>query len=144
MKKSFILGAAMAAMFTTNVSAEEHVIKAAVTKFDPMVVFAQPGDTIIFQNMAGHDAATMDGMIPEGAEKWQSKMGELFSVTLDKEGLYLYKCTPHASLGMMGGIVVGNSDNLDTLKEAAKTTTEPKGMLNRTIRKVEQAIDKKK
>ncbi|MFK8069003.1 MAG: plastocyanin/azurin family copper-binding protein [Gammaproteobacteria bacterium] len=121
---------------------QTHVIKAAVTQFRPLVVFAQPGDTIVWQNMNGHDTASMNSMIPEGAEGWQSKMGEIFSVTLDKEGAYLYKCTPHASLGMMGAIIVGNSDNLETIKAGVDTSGEPKGMVKRVIRKVEKELSK--
>ena len=143
MKKQTMIGvAALVAAFTTNVSAEEHVVKAAVTKFDPLVVYAQPGDTIVWQNMAGHDTTTMNGMLPEGAEVWQSKMGEIFSVTLDKEGAYLYKCTPHASLGMMGAIIVGNSDNLESIKEGVDASGEPKGMVKRVIRNVEKDMKK--
>ena len=142
-KQTFIGVAALVAAFSTNVSAEEHVVKAAVTKFNPLVVYAQPGDTIVWQNMAGHDTATMNGMLPEGAEKWQSKMGEIFSVTLDKEGAYLYKCTPHASLGMMGAIIVGNSDNLESIKEGVDASGEPKGMVKRVIRNVEKDMAKK-
>ena len=142
-KQTFIGVAALVAAFSTNVSAEEHVIKAAVTKFQPLVVFAEPGDTIVWQGMAGHDTASMNGMVPEGAEAWQSKMGEIFSITVEKEGTYLYKCTPHASLGMMGAIIVGgNTDNLATIKEGVDASGEPKGMVKRVIRKVEKELTK--
>lgn len=143
MKKQVFFGvAALAAAFATNVSADEHIVKAAVTKFDPLVVYAKPGDTITWQNMAGHDSTSMNGMIPEGAEAWQSKMGEVFSVTLDKEGAYLYKCTPHASLGMMGAIIVGNADNLESIKSGVDASGEPKGMVKRVIRNVEKDMKK--
>ncbi len=120
-----------------------HIIKAAVTQFKPLVVFANPGDTIVWQNMNGHDTTSMNGMIPEGAEKWQSAMGELFSFTIEKEGAYLYKCTPHASLGMMGAIVVGHSDNLETIKASVDTSGEAKGMVRRVIRKLEKELSEK-
>ena len=144
MRKQVFLGlGALITAFSANVSAEEHIVKAAVTKFQPLVVFAEPGDTIVWQNMAGHDAASMNGMIPEGAEAWQSKMGEIYSITVDKEGTYLYKCTPHASLGMMGAIIVGgNTDNLETIKAGIDASDEPKGMVKRVIRKVEKELAK--
>lgn len=143
MKKQVFFGvAALVAAFATNVSADEHIVKAAVTKFDPLVVYAKPGDTITWQNMAGHDTTSMQGMIPEGAEAWQSQMGEVFSVTLDKEGAYLYKCTPHASLGMMGAVIVGNADNLESIKAGVDASGEPKGMVNRVIRSVEKDMKK--
>ncbi len=139
-KQIFIGFAALVAAFSINVSAEEHVIKAAVTAFRPLVVHAQPGDTIVWQNMAGHDTSSMNSMIPEGAEAWQSKMGEIFSITVEKEGAYLYKCTPHASLGMMGAIIVGNADNLPAIEEGVDTSGEPKGMVKRVIRKVKKEL----
>ncbi len=143
MKKQAVIGlAALFAAYTANVNAEEHIIKAAVTQFRPMVTFAKPGDTITWTNMAGHDSTSMKGMIPEGAEAWHSKLGKPFSIKLDKEGIYLFKCTPHASLGMMGAIIVGNADNLDTIKANVDTSGEPKGMVKRVIRKVEKQLKK--
>jgi len=120
---------------------QNHTVKAAVTKFLPMVLFINPGDTVTWTNMAGHDTASLDGMIPEGAEAWQSKMGELFSLTFEKEGAYVYKCTPHASLGMLGVIIVGDGEpsNLEQI------TSHPgnKGMVKRAIRKMTQELDKR-
>lgn len=142
MNKQIFMGfAAMVAAFSTNVSAEEHVIKAAVTAFRPLVVNAQPGDTIVWQNMSGHDTTSMSGMIPEGAEEWSSKLGEIYSITVEKEGIYLYKCTPHSSMGMMGAIVVGgNSDNLAAIEAGVDDSGEPKGMVKRVIRKVKKKL----
>ncbi len=121
---------------------ETHVIKAAVTRFVPMVIFIKPGDTVTWENMAGHDTTSLPGMIPEGAEPWHSKLGKPFSITLEKEGAYIYKCTPHASLGMMGAIIVGNGEpeNLDQIVNNPKN----KGMVGRTVRKMLKALEKRK
>ena len=52
--------------------------------------------------------------VPEGVEKVKSKLSKEFSYTFEQEGVYLYVCTPHASMGMIGVVVVGDSDvNLD-------------------------------
>ena len=52
--------------------------------------------------------------VPEGVEKVKSKLSKEFSYTFEQEGVYLYVCTPHASMGMIGVVVVGESDvNLD-------------------------------
>jgi pseudoazurin len=127
---------------SSQVLAADIVVKAAATKFEPVVVFAQPGDTVTWTNMAGHDSVSLAGMVPEGAEGWQSKMGENFTVTLQKEGAYVYKCSPHVSLGMLGAIVVGANppDNLAAIDEALKTTKEPKGMVNRVVKQLKQAL----
>jgi hypothetical protein len=44
-------------------------------------------------------------------------MGEKFSHTFDTKGVYLYKCTPHFALGMLGVIQVGAAENLSKVKK---------------------------
>ncbi len=126
---------------TTTAEPQNHTVKAAVTKFLPMVLFINPGDTVTWTNMAGHDTTSLDGMIPEGTEKWQSKMGEVFSVTFEQEGAYVYKCTPHVSLGMLGAIIVG--DGTPANLEQITGHPDNKGMVKRAIRKMTQALDKR-
>ena len=86
--------------------------------FAPAVVFAQPGDTIHFvATDKGHNSAAL--VVPEGAEEWKGKLSQDISVTLDKPGLYAYKCTPHFGLGMVGLVAVGDpSINLEAVKGA--------------------------
>ncbi|WP_307155671.1 pseudoazurin [Rhodopseudomonas julia] len=93
-----------------------------VMVFEPDFVRAQPGDTINFiAANPGHNAETMKGMLPEGAEAFKSKTSKDFSVTLDKEGVYGVRCTPHFAMGMVALIVVGDpSSNLEEAK-AVKT-----------------------
>ncbi len=118
---------------------EEHVVGTQVTAFVPMVIFIEPGDIVTWTNMAGHDTTSLEGMIPDGGETWQSKMGENYSVTLTVPGVYMYKCTPHASMGMIGAIVVGETPpaNLD----AILARPENKGMIGRAIRKLKKALE---
>ncbi len=86
--------------------------------FEPAFVAANPGDTITFLSIdKGHNAETIKGMIPDGAEKFKSKLGDDFSVTLTEEGLYGIKCTPHYALGMVALIQVGDAINLDDAAE---------------------------
>ncbi len=136
-KNSLSAGLALFAVLSSSAALAETVeIKVVVTKFEPAVAFAKPGDTIKFTNMLGHDTVTIDGMIPEGAQGWKSAMGEELSVTVDKEGVYIYKCSPHVSLGMAGAIVVGEPTNLDQIKQ----NPENKGMIARTVRQLETAL----
>ncbi len=128
----------------TSSKPQTHIIKGVVTQFRPLVTFAKPGDTIIWEGMNGHDTVSMKGMIPEGAKPWKSKLGETFSLTVDKEGAYLFKCEPHASLGMMGAIIVNNADNLESIKAGVDASGEPKGMVKRVIRHVEKELKKEK
>ena len=48
--------------------------------------------------------------VPDGGEKIKSKMNDEVSFTFEQEGVYLYLCTPHATMGMIGVVVVGDSD----------------------------------
>lgn len=71
------------------------------------------GQTITWTpDSKGHNVQFVS--VPEGVEKVKSKLSKEFSYTFEQEGAYLYVCTPHASMGMIGVIVVGESDvNLD-------------------------------
>ena len=94
--------------------------------FQPDFVQAAPGDTITFvATDKGHDAESVKGMIPDGAEPFKGKMSEGFTVTLDKEGVYGVKCTPHYGMGMVALIVVGKPVNLEQAK-AVKQVGKPK------------------
>lgn len=86
--------------------------------FFPRIQVVQPGDAIVFAATdRGHNSATIDEMIPEGTEGWDGKINDEVTVTLDQPGFYGYKCTPHASVGMVGLVIVtgeGMMDNLET------------------------------
>ena len=48
----------------------------------------------------------------------KSKIDERHSVVFAIPGVYLYGCTPHANMGMLGLIIVGNDfHNIEKLKE---------------------------
>jgi pseudoazurin len=120
MKIATKLAAMSVLLVSFNVTAEDHVITAGATNFNPMHVFVQPGDTVKWTNMTIHDTQSMDGLIPEGAEAWKSNIGQQYEVTLDKEGVYIYKCNPHYPNGMVGAIIVGEANNMDQLDANAK------------------------
>ena len=126
-------------------SAEEHVVEGVVTQWRPLVTFAQPGDTIRFKSMTGHDTQTIDGMIPEGAEGWKSELGaEGFSVTVQQEGAYIYKCNPHITTGMVGVVVVGDARppaNMEALQENLANVKVGRNMVNRAIKKAKKAME---
>tara|TARA_Y100001968_G_scaffold258490_1_gene245469 strand:+ start:268 stop:750 length:483 start_codon:yes stop_codon:yes gene_type:complete len=88
--------------------------------FVPRVLKINPGDTVKFiSSSKGHNSASIKGMLPKGAKKWKSKIGKNFELTLNKVGVYGYKCTPHYGMGMVGLIVV-KGDNWDANLESAK------------------------
>ena len=77
------------------------------------VARVEVGQTITWTpDSKGHNVQFVS--VPEGVEKVKSKLSKEFSYTFEQEGVYLYVCTPHASMGMIGVVVVGDSDiNLD-------------------------------
>ncbi len=80
--------------------------------FEPDFVQANPGDTISFiATDRGHDVMSIPGMLPEKAKSFKSKMGENFSITLQDEGVYGVKCSPHYGMGMVALIVIGKPVN---------------------------------
>lgn len=85
--------------------------------FEPDFLKAQPGDTIRFlPTDKGHNVESIKGMLPEGVEKFKSKYNEEYVLTVNTEGVYGIKCTPHYGLGMIALISVGEPVNLDAAK----------------------------
>ncbi len=120
MKIASIIAALTVLLVSFNASAEDHVVVAGATNFNPMHLFVQPGDTEKWTNMTIHNSESMEGLIPEGAEHWKGKIGQEIAVTLDVEGVYIYKCFPHYANGMVAAIIVGEANNMDQLDANAK------------------------
>ncbi|RUR33245.1 pseudoazurin [Vreelandella nanhaiensis] len=95
--------------------------------FAPDYLVVQPGDTVKFLATApGHNAATIDGMIPEGGDAFVGNINEEIEVTLDAEGVWGIKCSPHYTMGMVMLIQVGDTpatqaDLPESLPPAAQT-----------------------
>ena len=88
--------------------------------FEPGVIKVSVGDTINFVLTDQlHNSASLPGMIPAGAEPWTGGINQEISITLDKEGVHVYNCTPHAMMAMVGVIQVGEATNIDEIKSAA-------------------------
>jgi pseudoazurin len=104
--------------------AAEHVVKmlnngsGGMMIFEPAVLSVNKGDTVKFvaTDMAHNSASTI---IPAGAKPWKGMMSRDISVTFDTEGVYVYECTPHKMMAMVGVIKVGNANNLDVVKKEA-------------------------
>ena len=85
--------------------------------FEPDFVKAAPGDAITFiPTDKSHNAESIPGMIPEGAEKFRGKLNETFTVTLANEGVYGIRCLPHYGVGMVLLAIVGRPVNLEVAK----------------------------
>ena len=88
--------------------------------FEPAVIKISKGDTVNFvATDMSHNSASLDGMIPAGANSWNGALSQDISITFTEEGVYVYQCTPHAMMAMVGVIQVGEAVNLDTVKAEA-------------------------
>ena len=92
------------------------------------------GDTIEWlPKNEGHNVEFLGGpdfnSLPE-----KSDLNAFYSVTFNFPGVYLYHCTPHGNMGMLGLIVVDNNfDNLDKIEEV-ELSHVAKSVLQRLIR----------
>ena len=99
--------------------------------FEPAFIKAAVGDTVTFLSPdKGHNAESIEGMLPDGVEPFKSEMSKDFTLNLTSEGLYGIKCTPHYAMGMVALIQVGAPVNLDAAaavvqKGKAKARFEP-------------------
>ena len=85
--------------------------------FDPPVMKISKGDTIHFKSVdMAHNSESIENMIPEGGDTWMGAMSQDISVTFNTEGVYVYRCTPHLMMAMVGVIQVGNNKNLEDVK----------------------------
>jgi pseudoazurin len=87
--------------------------------FEPALTHIAVGDTVTFKATdKGHDVATIDGMIPAGAQPTKGDTSKDLVVTFTTPGGYGFKCTPHYAMGMVALVVVGDvhPTNLDALK----------------------------
>ena len=77
-------------------------------QFEPAFLRVAPGDTVTFVPQdKTHNSESIAKAQPEGAKGWKGKINEELSVTFDVEGFYGYKCLPHAGMGLVGLIQVG-------------------------------------
>ena len=86
--------------------------------FSQKVAKVDIGDTIIWKSVdKGHNVQFVE--MPEGVEKFKSKINKDVEFKFEIPGIYLYVCTPHKSMGMIGLVVVGDDlSNLDKIKKA--------------------------
>ncbi len=83
--------------------------------FEPDYLKLKPGDKVQFlASNIGHNAASIVGMMPEGATPFKGKVNEEILVEFTKKGFYGIQCVPHYGMGMVMLVQVGDA-NLDEL-----------------------------
>lgn len=121
MKQISIMAAAMAGLLLAGAAeAADHEVRMlnkgdkGAMVFQPDFIAAAPGDTVTFVPIdKGHDAESIKDMLPEGATPFKGKLNEKITLTIDKEGVYGVKCTPHYGMGMVALIVAGAPANAE-------------------------------
>ena len=74
-------------------------------------------DKVIWKHVSkGHNVEFI-GM-PKGVKKFKTKINKKAEYEFKKPGIYLYQCTPHKAMGMIGIVVVG--DDKSNLKQIKK------------------------
>ena len=113
--------------FIANVSLAEDTTVEMLDKLDKRkMVFNQeivridPGDTVFWKATdRGHNVEFISkNGVPDGVEKFKSKVGKDTEFTFTIPGIYAYWCVPHKTLGMIGFVIVGDDlSNLDSIKK---------------------------
>lgn len=128
MKKLMIMVAGVVIAMAGVAGAAEHEVKMlnkgekGVMVFEPDFLKVEPGDTIKFLvTDKGHDAQSIPGMLPDGVDGFKGKINQEVTFTVEKEGVYGIKCTPHYAMGMVMLVVAGEPVNA----EAAQAVKQP-------------------
>lgn len=115
MFRQIATGLALAALMGSAAIAETHEVQMlnrgaeGSMVFEPAFLRVAPGDTVRFIAAdKGHNAQTVEGMIPDGAEAFAGGINQEVEVTLTAEGLYAVICKPHYAMGMVMTIAVGD------------------------------------
>lgn len=127
-----LIGALLAlALATAPALAADHQVKmlnvgtdGGRMVFEPAMVKIAVGDTVTFvATDKGHNAETIKGFAPDGAEPFKGGMAKDITVTFSVPGVYGVKCLPHFGMGMVALVVVGDEPPANL--EAAKGVKVP-------------------
>ena len=126
-------------LFSSLAKAETHTIE-MLNKlgkermvYSEKVISIKVNDEITWKSVdKGHNVEFI-GM-PKGASKYKSKISKDAQYTFTQPGIYLYQCTPHKAMGMIGLVVVGdNKNNIDKIKKV-KVYGKSKKLLKKLIK----------
>ena len=108
-----IITASLFALFATNAYSEDMTVEMLNKRDDgAKMVYSEDiaaidvGDTITWvPTSKGHNVQFIAG--PDGWDiPKKSKNGKEVAITFDVPGVYVYVCTPHATMGMIGLVTV--------------------------------------
>ena len=101
--------------------------------YSEKVLSIKVNDEITWKSVdKGHNVEFI-GM-PKGVPKYKSKISKEAKYTFTQPGIYLYQCTPHKAMGMIGLVVVGgDKNNLDKIKKV-KVYGKSKKLLKKLLK----------
>ncbi|MDP7609463.1 MAG: plastocyanin/azurin family copper-binding protein [Candidatus Marinimicrobia bacterium] len=114
-------------LFFSNFAVAEDVTIEMLNKLDKRnmvfsleIVRIDSGDTVFWKATdKGHNVEFISkGGVPDGVEKFKSKVGKDTEFNFTIPGIYAYWCTPHKTMGMIGFVIVDDDlSNLDSIKK---------------------------
>jgi len=114
-------------LFFSNFAVAEDVTIEMLNKLDKRnmvfsleIVRIDSGDTVFWKATdKGHNVEFISkGGVPDGVEKFKSKVGKDIEFNFTIPGIYAYWCTPHKTMGMIGFVIVDDDlSNLDSIKK---------------------------
>ena len=130
--------------FTSSDAALAKVTKIEFTEFDTYsleIIHINVGDSVEWlPTNEGHNVEfIMTPTMVSLPEK--SKMNEPYSMIFQEAGIYVYGCTPHLNIGMLGLIVVGNDfHNIEDINEI-KLSPVANSVLKRLAKKAKSQFN---
>lgn len=84
--------------------------------FDPGYLKIDPQDHVTFiPSDLGHNSKSL--LVPNGSKNWNGKNDQKITIKFDHEGIYIYECSNHSVMAMLGVIQVGKASNLKEAKD---------------------------
>ena len=126
-------------LFSTQAMAENYTVEMLNKLGKERMVYSEKvlsikvNDEITWKSVdKGHNVEFI-GM-PKGVSKYKSKISKDAKYTFTQPGIYLYQCTPHKAMGMIGLVVVGeDKNNLDKIKKV-KVYGKSKKLLKKLLK----------
>ena len=138
-KSISIILAMTISLFSTFAIAENYTVEMLNKLGKERMVYSEKvlsikvNDEITWKSVdKGHNVEFI-GM-PKGVSKYKSKISKDAKYTFTQPGIYLYQCTPHKAMGMIGLVVVGeDKNNLDKIKKV-KVYGKSKKLLKKLLK----------
>ena len=126
-------------LFSTHAIAENYTVEMLNKLGKERMVYSEKvlsikvNDEITWKSVdKGHNVEFI-GM-PKGVSKYKSKISKDAKYTFTQPGIYLYQCTPHKAMGMIGLVIVGeDKNNLDKIKKV-KVYGKSKKLLKKLLK----------